>query len=235
MRYLFACCLLALFASLSAQSGAFGLRLGASYFQQRAQLDPITVDLDHRIGLSGGVYYQAELTPYLVLQPELAFTQRGGKFVSEDGFTSIESGPGGTTTLVTDIVQRIRYNYLEAPLLVKGQYGNDRLTGYLQAGPSFGYLLSANEQLEAGNEIEDFDVAFGEDDGINRFETALVLGGGVVLPLGEQQLLLDVRYVSSLSNLTDAEEDQMAFGDGAAKLTNRGWQLSVGYQWPFGR
>ena len=222
--------------SAGAQIGAFGLRAGYAQFQQRFAVSGASVSYDHRSGGAGSLYYRAEINPYLSLQPELGYVQKGTKLVSADGFTAVTVDPnGGSTVVQTDIIYRSRMSYLEVPLLVMGHYGKDRWRAYVQTGPTLGYLLSASESLEAGGTTETERADWGEDAQLNRGELGWTVGLGGRLAIGDYYLVLDARHGRSLSNLlnADAPDEDLLFGDDV-KATNRGWILSVGAEWLFG-
>lgn len=227
MRYLTFLTGLLMATALTAQTNALGLRAGLGFFDQRIAADGIAIELDERSGISAALFYEIGLTPYLSLQPELAFTQKGHKVVSEDGYQSIElDGQGNVTSVVTDIEQRVRYNYLEVPLLAKGHYGNEQLRGYALLGPSVGYLLGGDYVEEFGGERTEMPLELTEEEGVNRLELSLVAGAGLAYRIGTPWLLAEVRYARSLTSLIDSEEDF------EAGLYNRGIQLSVGLQLP---
>ena len=77
-----------------------------------------------QLGVTTQFDFNEEGTISYILQPELQYTARGGKF-------------DNTVT---------RMNYLELPIMSSVHFG----AFYLEAGPQLGYLLSAREQSPEG-------------------------------------------------------------------------------------
>jgi hypothetical protein len=81
------------------------------------------------IGLTGGLGFNFSLTDdnFLSIQPEILYSQKG--------FSSSSSG-------LVNYEGDYRLNYLEVPLLVKINFGGEKVKLYVNAGPSIGYLMS---------------------------------------------------------------------------------------------
>ncbi|MFZ1677797.1 MAG: porin family protein [Saprospiraceae bacterium] len=96
------------------------------------------------------------------------------------------SGPDITAT----------FNYLEVPVLVKLKFGTD--VGFsVFAGPSFGYLIDASDDIT----LNDY----------KKIEIGIHAGAGIALG----PLVIDLRYLYGVSNISDTEIEVRNNGLGA--------------------
>ncbi|HZV69925.1 MAG TPA: porin family protein [Saprospiraceae bacterium] len=87
-------------------------------------------------------------------------------------------------------------NYLEVPVMLKLRFGTD--VGFeLFAGPSFGYLLDGDDDIN----LNDY----------KKIEIGLHAGGGVSIG----PLVIDLRYLYGISNISDNEIEIRNNGLGA--------------------
>ena len=192
-------CMVAFSCSLFAQ---IGVRAGITLPNQNYEQDGIDLSLDPNLGLTLALLFELGITENFVIQPELAFVQKGAKTKFEFQGVTEES--------------KLRINHIDVPVLAKYKFGTESIAAYVAAGPTFGYAISGSSETD-GNK-ESFD---DEDwDGYNRFEIGASAGGGIGIPMAVGQVFLDVRYLFSLSNLTD-ESDVTA--------RNKGMNISIGY------
>ncbi len=130
---------------------------------------------DTKFGFQAGILYQHAINDMISIQPELLFTQKGGK----------DDVNGGLESKVT-------LSYVEVPVLLRFNVPIDGdIRPYLIAGPHAGYLLDAKDEYDGESEdISDFleDLNFG-----------LTFGGGVQFG----NFFVDARYDLGLSNVFD--------------------------------
>jgi hypothetical protein len=169
-----------------------------------------------------GLTYDLNLSNVFTLQPELLFSQSGGRSTYNVLGTSTESTH--------------RINYLELPVLAKLQLGNADGEGtgvYLAAGPFVGYAFSGKQKVVSKlgetvvfeSEIDYFDE--NEDDWdyeAKRLNYGLV--GAAGLTVGK--VALDLRYNFGLNNLLDNDADNT--NDSKPVLQTRGIALTLGYR-----
>lgn len=115
------------------------------------------------------------------------------------------------------MTEKLKTNYLYVPIMAKYQVF-DGLT--LEAGPQFGFLLSAKAEVEAtfGGETES------DSEDVKEFMSTMDLGLG--LGLGYRMtngLFFQARYNIGLSNINDFD------GADKYKQQNSVIQISVGY------
>lgn len=147
-----------------------GLKVGYSLGKLTGSSDNIyTQDFESTSGIDFGVTFDFKLSDLISIQPEINFTQRGGK---RNGFQPVTSNeladqlnqflPFINMPLVTDanplyatFENESELKYLEIPVLAKFGWGEDfRL--YTEIGPYLGILLSAN-QITSGESQFYFD------------------------------------------------------------------------------
>lgn len=176
------------------------------------------------IGLTGGLGINFALTSdeFLSVQPEILYAQKGWSAESTGGIPNYD----GT----------YRLNYLEIPVLLKINFGGETVRAYVNAGPSFGYLLggriNANVNLLGliGTDIDE-PLEFTETPDptrlnqldANRTEFGLNFGGGAGYSFGGRVLFVDVRYNMGLTDYNRAFESK-----------NRVFAFTIGLQIPLG-
>lgn len=173
--------------------GQTGLRVGVKGGLNFANLDTET-NVDSRTGFHAGAYATIKLSK-IALQPEIIFSQQGAKFQFDRN--DLESN----------------FSYLNIPVMLK-LYLVGGLN--LQAGPQFGFLLSADR------EVEDVLGNVNEEDAKDLYKSSdlsIGLGAGIDLPFG---LSADARYNLGLSDINDSAS--------AGEIKNQVFQVSVGYK-----
>lgn len=162
-----------------------------------------------RTGFTAGVMVEIPLAKNFSLQPELLYSQQGGKTSFFD-LDVTNSNYKGTLEL----------NYLNIPLMLK-YYVVKGLS--VQAGPQIGILLKAN------NKYEDNFLGYENHESFNLKDYSTGIDTSVNFGLGYQfkdKFYTDLRYNISYSNV---------FKDGDANyfinqdMKNRVFQISLGY------
>jgi hypothetical protein len=175
------------------------------------------------LGLTAGVGVNFALTPdnFLSVQPEILYSQKGW---------------GAENSGLLNYDGSYRLNYLEVPVLLKINFGGETVRAYVNAGPSFGYLLSGrltgdwNALGILGGEI-DGPIKFTETPNplllneldANRTEFGLNFGGGAGYAFGGKILFLDLRYNMGLTDYNRNFPSK-----------NRVFALTAGLQIPLG-
>jgi hypothetical protein len=168
-------------------------------------------DATYKTYFHAGIFYEAKVLGPLSIQPELLYSLQGSQLK-------------GTST-VTDY--KTQLNYIQVPILVKATIG----PVYVEAGPQFGYLVSANEngtvqvRNTSGN-VAFRDVNQSSTDNYKRNEFALCAGVG--LKLGSI-VRVGGRFVAGLNDINDAQYLQ---GVNDPKLKNRVFQFYAAFQMP---
>ncbi|HND88940.1 MAG TPA: porin family protein, partial [Saprospiraceae bacterium] len=184
--------------SLCLATSAFaqlGIKGGVAISTLREQREAITrEDFENKSVITPviGLSYDLNIADIITIQPELLYSQSGGRNTYSIAGTTYEN--------------TYRINYLELPVLFKLQIGNEDneagKTGfYIAAGPWVGYALNGKykNQLPVLGTLEG-DFSFDDKDDAKRLNTGLVAAAGVNFG----KVVLDLRYNFGLNNLIDA-------------------------------
>lgn len=182
-----ACCITLLPLGAAAQSVGGGIKGGVTLGDVPNSLDDFdepgaTTSL--RVGFAAGGFVAIRFDGGFSIQPEVLFTQKGVKFEASEG------GFSGDVTFKAD--------YLDVPILARYTFGKG-LRGYVFAGPSLDFKLSAKVKIGVLGESDEEDVS----DDIEDFEFALAFGGGIELG----PVLLEARWSEGLTNLNTEDEE----------------------------
>lgn len=199
----------ALLLLLASQAHAqFGVKGGVN---QAVLSGRVGEDATYKTYFHAGVFYEFKILGPLSIQPEALYSMQGSQLK-------------GSTT-ITDY--KTRLNYVQVPVLVKATFG----PVYVEAGPQFGYLVSANEEGTVQVRNTSGNVAFRDvnqsaTDNYKRNEFALCAGVG--LKLGSI-VRVGGRFVAGLNDINDA---QFLQGVNDPKLKNRVFQFYAAFQLP---
>jgi hypothetical protein len=89
----------------------------------------------------------------------------------------------------------VALNYLELPILAKVLFGENKLSGFINIGPTFGYALSANDNRD----VLASNISFGSN--FKRFELGFIAGAGAGYKIGIGMITLEARYGFGLTEL----------------------------------
>jgi len=226
--------LLTVLLLMGGSTTAFGLDLtvggkgivGHNFFSgkdYKDDLDDLNAKTEFRFGYSFGAFVVIGITPMIAIQPELMFSQFGGKFgASAEDFFDTPGLPGD--------VSGVFYNsYLEVPVLAKLRFnrfsvfvGPDFL---IKLGDGKGGLEATNDTVQAGIEAAGEDIQDLESDALKSFVINGIFGVGYDHPLGPGALMIDARYMLGLSSATDPDSAQMM----DREYKENSIKVSVGY------
>ncbi len=157
------------------------------------------LDTTMRTALALGGFVAFAAAERFDIQPEFFYVQKGIRFEDSAG-----PFPGDAT---------VQLDYIEIPVLAVFRFASDRSrTGYLLAGPAFGFNTRARIDV-AGTE-GDSEAA---DDEVKDTEVSLIFGGGYSFG----RLLVEARWTEGLT----AINDDVAFVD---DVRNRAFTILVG-------
>jgi hypothetical protein len=110
--------------SVETPSPRLGVQVGAAFNNVST---PNDINTSNRTGFAAGARMAFPLSPYLSLQPEATFVQRGATFAQAGGYS------------VT-----AKYNTLQVPVLLKATLPTQPVSPYLTAGPVAFFNLSSS-------------------------------------------------------------------------------------------
>jgi len=202
-----------------------GLKAGVNIANQSSDIDEF--ETNSATGLYLGLPVRIHINDNLVVQPELAFMQKGSTQsyeVSVPGFYESSGDLKGTL------------NYLEIPIMVQYLLGDGDIRPYVQAGPSIGIGLGTKSSGEITETTIDFitgdettettdidESGSFEDAGLSGIDFGVGIGAGAIMEAGPGNLSLNLLYNLGFANIID---------EGDAKLNNRGLGINVGFSIP---
>lgn len=175
-------------STASAQMGVLvGLNSANLKFDPEEEFKP-----ERRAGFVAGLSFNVPLQDMFSVELDALFAQKGAKL--SEGSDKAE----------------IKLSYVDFPVMGRINVpGSGPVRVHLLAGPSFNFKVS--EGFEENGQESD------EEDQVEKFETALVIGGGLTV----SRFRIDLRYGLGLSNI--------AKDSGSDKVKNRVFSVLVGF------
>jgi hypothetical protein len=186
---------LGLLAGISATAQAqatFGVKAGATLTNFTG--DDVSDDSDNKFGFLAGVVANFAVNDMFSVQPEVLFSQKGA-----------QTEVGGETG-------KLAQNYVDVPVMVKVNTGDNGSGLFFELGPQFGLLVSS--KATAGDESEDTKELY------NTFDFGYAAGLGYQLESG---LNIGLRYNGGITNVLKE------IGGESPSARNSAFQLSLGY------
>lgn len=173
--------------------------------------------LGTRTGFLLGGQLDYWFAPQWALSVQMLYDQKGATLQSVSN--------GGVTTETDDL----SLGYLEIPVLAKLGFGTSDIRPYLFAGPSLGFLLSANtHQVVTQYGVTASDQTVDETNTFNTVDLSLLFGAGVSYQIaGGPQLMLDAGYALGLVNV----EKNINTGSNES-IGSRDIRIAAGAMWP---
>lgn len=163
-----------------------GLKAGINIANQKYTSGGISLSGDSKIGFTGGVILDAELSDNFAFQPGLLFSQKGMKM------TSSSNGSSSTADLTL--------NYLDFPLNLMYKINTGSIKVLLSAGPVICVGLSGKGTVDG--ESADIKFGSGTDADFKSMDMGLSIGGGIQI----DQVQLGINYTFGLSNIAPTSQ-----------------------------
>lgn len=145
-------------------------------------------DENPRFGFNVGVYGQIFSSDVFAIQPEILFSTKGSRATYD--------------VLGAEGDVKFNLNYIDIPVLAVFKLGD---AAEIHVGPYFGYLLSANVDIDG--DVDDFDEL--DRDHFKAWDYGL--SAGVGFNFGSTQI--GARYNYGLQKLADSDAADAALGD----------------------
>ncbi|WP_332019430.1 porin family protein [Kaistella sp.] len=187
----------------------FGIKAGMNV--SSLSTDSELSDQASKIGFNAGVFMNAPIAENFSIQPELLYNNLGSKV------TLTETEIGGTTYR-NEYARHL--DYITVPVMF--QY-NATPSFYLEAGPEFGFMVSARDKYkstENGTPQNVFESDLDTDD-FNKFNFGVGLGAGYYFT---PNVGLTARYVAGF---TDIAKDRPS---GSDAVKNNVFQVGLAYK-----
>ena len=181
----------------------FGVKGGVNFAELKGRSGE---DASYKTFYHVGILYQANILGPLSIQPELQYSLQGSDL--KGAFTDYQT----------------KLHYFTVPVLAKVTLGPI----FVEAGPQFGYLVSANEQGQVQISNTNGSASYGQVDqtstgNYKRTDFSLAAGAGLKF----SALSLGARYVAGLNDINDVRN---LSGVNDPKLQNRGFQIDAAIQ-----
>lgn len=181
-----------------------------------------------------GITIERDFSEHFSIQPEVMFDGQGGQRNGLQPVTSTSFPPNPTGGYYyADFKNASILNYLEVPVLLRYKFGGRQMRFQINAGPYFGFLLSATQKTSGTSVVfidkngtpwtipvppdytqsvqvppQSFDGSTDVRDSIHRFNAGLEGGVGVIVPFGEEQSLsLEIHGLYGLTNIQTYAQD----------------------------
>jgi hypothetical protein len=147
--------------------------------------------LGTKTGFLGGGQLDYWFDPMWALSVQLLYDQKGASLTS--------TSSNGAQTETDDLA----LGYIEIPVTAKVALGSSNFKPYLFAGPSIGFLTSAQtHQVQTTYGVTSLDQTADETNTFNTVDLSLLFGAGASYQLaGGTQLMLDAGYALGLINV----------------------------------
>jgi opacity protein-like surface antigen len=214
---------LCLFVPVFGQEAYFGLTGGMNIADMKMTGDGVEQDVDRRNLMGAGGVFGVRFGDHFSLQLRPLYLQKGGTLDQAYPSPDID----------------FNLSFLQFDVSVKAAVGN-RIRPYIMAGPSLGFLLTAEVETEVAGTVLKADVM----DVSKKTEYGLGIGAGVELALWKGFLFVEGRYAIGLNNLSKGGTVELKV-DGVVADTeeigpddqykNRGFEIMAGYSFPLSK
>jgi len=216
--------LLVLFFSISASAQPrLGVIGGLNIANVDAEFDDATMDVSNKTVFGFGGVVDLRLNENFSLYMQPMYQQKGAL----------------VTQLNPNLDFPFKFAFLELPVFLKAEFGST-VRPYLMAGPTVGYLLSADTEVEYSNLTFKGDLKEVTED----FDFGLGFGAGLRYPISTVSIFVEGRYVLGLLNMQKGGTFELSAGPIVEEITwdkdedaykNRGIQIMAGMTFSLGR
>lgn len=202
------------FAGVFAQASVKGGITLATMNEESENISRNDIERHSITGPVLGLAFDMQLSSLFTIQPELLYSQSGGR--------------NSYSFLGSTIESTYRINYLEVPILAKIELGNSDshkggLGVYAAAGPWVGFALNGKSKVTSPLGTVEQDFTFDDEDNAKRLNYGFAAGAGI----NAGKLTLDLRYNFGVNNLLDNDADNS--NDNKPVRQTRGLALTLGY------
>lgn len=162
-------------------------------------------DTKSKVGFYGGLFMNAPLSEQFSIQPEVLYSQMGSKVDYKI------LGANASSTLKLDyITVPVMFQFRATPQF------------YIEAGPEFGFLVSAKAKGEVNNSSSTTTL---DKDNFNSFNMGAGLGVGFDIT---KNVGINARYVAGFTDINKNGDTSLNNSDN--KNRNNTFQLGLGYK-----
>lgn len=204
IRTLFLVSLIAAFA-LESSAQTFIIKGGLNLANMLAKDDEGEFDTKTVPGINLGVSAEIPITEMFSFESGLQLGRKGTKSTYLDTYYDVE------------VEGKYELLYLDIPLTVKARHELNEINLYGIVGPYIGFGLKG-QIFDGGEGTTVKWGSDGENDDLKRFDSGLLIGGGVEI----KRIQIGFNYGLGLANISSYTEYE-------TKISNRVFSISVGY------
>lgn len=187
-NFIFLLVLFFTFSIVNAQDITYGAKAGLNYGKTKSSESDYNEYIDPVFGPHFGAFADIGVSEKFSVQPELLYSPVGFKITNNSDYMGYN--------------YKGKLHYLSIPIMAKY---NVKEGFFLEAGPYFGYLLSAKESEEITGNVEEYKGTTDSYDIKDDFKTFdFGVGVGACYQL-ENGLIFDARYMVGLSDINNQE------------------------------
>lgn len=186
---------------VSAQLFGLGGRAGLNISDLSSDFDFGFGDVNFlpKTGIMVGGSFNIRLIPFISLQPEIIYTEKGANLDEIESSGQRFSAEGS-----------VDLTYLEVPILLKARLPVPGLSPIVYAGPAIAFNLDA----EWDSDIPDVvGIRFGDDielkDYVKSADLGFVFGAGIEFGAPVLKINLEARYTMGITELDDSEDFEL--------------------------
>ena len=214
-RWLIALCIVLLISvGVYAQNSKIGVIGGVNLANISVDDDSATTSSLTGFGI-GGVLDLA-LSENISLCFEPMYLQKGAKEEIEEEVTTIDAS--------------IKLNYIEIPVFLKILLGSSDTKPYIMAGPTIGFLMSANMEVSAMGMSMEVDIK----DFMESIDYGVSFGGGISFAMGNNSFFIEGRYTIGLADVFKGGESEDLGEMEDDEIKTKGIQIMGGFCMPLG-
>ncbi len=157
---------------------------------------PILTKTENKLGIIIGGFICLKISETVFIQPEIIYTSKGA--IEK----KLEVGFDLGQTVYAD--NRMTYNYLELPIILKLQLFKISETKFnILFGSNISYLLNTNWEIESNN--KKFNDKFDVNDTTKKYDVGLIIGSDFSFNILNYNLLFEMRYTRGLLKFIDTQ------------------------------
>lgn len=168
----------------------FGVRMGAQFSKLKGESVNSSNNFESKyskslIGPAFGFIFEIPVNAYFEIRPELNFGSQGQRFKNGKNVYSKWMG------------------YVQVPILLRGQYGNDKVRGFVHVGPQFGYGTFILDRFRNGSDIISKTSKSFKDSPFKPFDAGIAIGVGAEFPAAKG-MEVEARYYGGFTDINDS-------------------------------
>ncbi|MCD9854852.1 outer membrane beta-barrel protein [Epilithonimonas sp. JDS] len=222
-----------LFLGLGLVAGTFAFAQTSPTFGLKAGLNVSSIsddgyeDSKAKAGFYGGIFMNAPISEMFSIQPEVLYSQMGAKITERGSGTVAGSDYSYRLSSSTNL------DYITVPVMFQF---NATPNFYLEAGPEFGFLISAKARNSSYTNVEgNFDADSYDSDSRDIKDNFSGFNMGAALGLGfnfTQNFGINARYVAGFTDISKKNngEDGNTTLEQSGKNRNNAFQVGLSYK-----